>query len=686
MQREEQRQQQQRTVEPRTHESRQRLGAGHTSMHMDESVSSETTTQRSQATRSRRVMCDCPSETASISASSSRVSWRRPKQERKPIQEWSKSRPQSFHRDDRVIYVPKEERTMRTPSSQVINDAASDTPSAATAISTSTAMRRGMMQNSFNRSNTSHTTLTKQQLEKHMRHASHMTPLSGRSGTAGMGSSAVGWEWEFVHREKYDGGADLNIDQHNRQEQRQKTHGTRQHMIGASTRNKRDVPTPPKSTRSDQSADEEEELVARFYAEQHARLHKSVPKINPEAQPSPSSGSGVASRSNIQQLSNADQPQQQQQQQQQQTTNASVEPDSTFPLNSMNEQPSATTTQTNTSQYETQTSPPKTEEATHVTTLEDFRQQVIRKKQKQVQNAQEHSAKAAFRTQEDTFTTKEHHETGSQEQEIVINIEDNSLQEKDSHRSAVLSAGKQEEHLLESELALSADEQRERAVIAEEEDSHRSAVLSAVTAVSPASGIKGDAGLNEIVGFIREDNTVAEWPSRRSLVDETSVAEVVIGRDDSLILEELSSVEGKGNLFDVFAGGAAASSINLVSLHESERDMNCCAVVESVQIQDDSRVGAESQNVSAAADVGASRPPLHPALASGDRTPRPLAHGIPVGVDPDELNCDGEYEARRSYSWWSCLLTAFGCCRSRQLLREEEMARCGEEESPLVEE
>ncbi|ORC88991.1 uncharacterized protein TM35_000142020, partial [Trypanosoma theileri] len=252
-------------------------------------------------------------------------------------------------------------------------------------------------------------------------------------------------------------------------------------------------------------------------------------------------------------------------------------------------------------------------------------------------------------------------------------------EEEESNHSSVLSAVRQQVHLFESKMELSADEQRERDAIAEEEESHHSALLtSELVALSSVRGVEGVSVLDKNVGLYCEGSTVGELLSSHNLCNETLGGEVVDRGDDVLGLLSLPSVEDNGFLVDTHAGDTLFTSANPVSPQNTELNVCSTDVAVSVLVEDDCRVGAGSQNVSTAAE-DTTHPPLHPALAALDRTQRGLARGRPAGVDPDDLESYLEYEAKTTYSWWSCLLTPFYCCRSRYQLEEVEMVQHSEE-------
>ncbi|ORC88992.1 uncharacterized protein TM35_000142030, partial [Trypanosoma theileri] len=468
--------------------TQRRLGTSSTSISFDESVCSESTSHRSQTARKRRGKSECASETTSASARSSRISWRLPQKEQKPIQEWSKSRPDSFHRDDRVLYTPKkEELSVKTTSSLILNDALSEAPSVTTATSTRLrGSRRNVLVRTFNHGNTTETALTKQQLEKHMRRAHQNTSSGNTAVVTGVGNSLTTWDWDLANGEKRGGSTVLSSRQHHQQKKKDKAQST----IPTSTKNNRDVTASAKGKESDHTAEEEEELIARFYAQQNAQRRKSVTKAETETQPSSSSTNGALSITNTQQLSISDNPQQQQQQPE---LDASIKSSYTGTPHNIHVQQTSTISPPNTIKNETYTLPDTPSEAKAISTLEDFRQHVIQKKQKQGENIQNHSATKTFNNKMETSTTTEHHTSGTEGREIVINIEDDSItqqqakkdgvaiaEEEESHHSSVLSAVRQQVHLVESKMELSADEQRDRAAIAEEEESNHSSVLSAV--------------------------------------------------------------------------------------------------------------------------------------------------------------------------------------------------------------
>ncbi|PBJ80177.1 hypothetical protein BCY84_01786 [Trypanosoma cruzi cruzi] len=222
---------------------------------------------------------ECPSEVTWASKRSSRVTWKQA-MNRRPPQDWSNSRPDTFHRDERVPFKLSEADESRKLDVCRIDECLSEPQSA-----------RGGVRNSA-------APLTRWHLDKHVR----------RSGMASFHTdeflrdhdTVEDWELMLVSE-----GKRSLLEQFNASKLQHSPEGGEEEsssVCPTTTKTARDTLQSARNTphavaplrrhavQQDHAAEEEEEeeIIARFYADQHARRREPQPKMGTDSTPSPS--------------------------------------------------------------------------------------------------------------------------------------------------------------------------------------------------------------------------------------------------------------------------------------------------------------------------------------------------------------------------------------------------------------
>ncbi|RNF15505.1 hypothetical protein TcG_07118, partial [Trypanosoma cruzi] len=222
---------------------------------------------------------ECPSEVTWASKRSSRVAWKQA-MNRRPPQDWSNSRPDTFHRDERVPFKLSEADESRKLDVYRIDECLSEPQSA-----------RGGVRNSA-------APLTRWHLDKHVQ----------RSGMASFHTdeflrdhdTVEDWELMLVSE-----GKRSLLEQFNASKLQHSPEGGEEEsssVCPTTTKTARDTLQSARNTphavaplrrhavQQDHAAEEEEEeeIIARFYADQHARRREPQPKMGTDSTPSPS--------------------------------------------------------------------------------------------------------------------------------------------------------------------------------------------------------------------------------------------------------------------------------------------------------------------------------------------------------------------------------------------------------------
>ncbi|EAN95347.1 hypothetical protein, conserved [Trypanosoma cruzi] len=222
---------------------------------------------------------ECPSEVTWASKRSSRVTWKQA-MNRRPPQDWSNSRPDTFHRDDRVPFKLSEVDESRKLDVCRLDECLSEPQSARGGVRDSAAP------------------LTRWHLDKHVQ----------RSGMASFHTeeflhdhdTVEDWELMLVSE-----GKRSLLEQFNASKLQHSPEGGEEEsssVCPTKTKTARDTLQSARNTphavaplrrhaaQRDHAAEEEEEeeIIARFYADQHARRREPQPHMGTDSTPSPS--------------------------------------------------------------------------------------------------------------------------------------------------------------------------------------------------------------------------------------------------------------------------------------------------------------------------------------------------------------------------------------------------------------
>ncbi|RNC55968.1 hypothetical protein TcCL_ESM06526, partial [Trypanosoma cruzi] len=222
---------------------------------------------------------ECPSEVTWASKRSSRVTWKQA-MNRRPPQDWSNSRPDTFHRDDRVPFKLSEADESRKLDVCRLDECLSEPQSARGGVRDSAAP------------------LTRWHLDKHVQ----------RSGMASFHTdeflhdhdTVEDWELMLVSE-----GKRSLLEQFNASKLQHSPEGGEEEsssVCPTATKTARDTLQSARNTphtvaplrrhavQQDHAAEEEEEeeIIARFYADQHARRQEPQPHMGTDPTPLPS--------------------------------------------------------------------------------------------------------------------------------------------------------------------------------------------------------------------------------------------------------------------------------------------------------------------------------------------------------------------------------------------------------------
>ncbi|KEG11110.1 hypothetical protein DQ04_02971040 [Trypanosoma grayi] len=657
----------------------------------------------------------CPSETTSASMRYSRVTWKR-QQTRTRLQDWSKSKPYSFHRDERVfLNLPKEEVVQRSGSHSRENGLGSETQNTVTAAS-SDRMRGSTA------SDIKPAPLTRSHLERHVRGSGVAPP--GPVNETPRTSSVAEWKpylassvrrniSEAFGTPQSGGGCGDNT-------ARCSTAASAQ-RFGAPPQTKRSLQgaasTKSQTVDSEESADEEEEFVARFYAEQHALRRQSQNHPNGADTPLPSTvtAEGI----------HHDEPSQK-----------TRIPDHTLPQTTLGashethipytggEDPIKPDSTLQSKKSPTPITLEQTDKPVSCTTLEEFRQYIIQGKARKLERKNETTTIATVTEEQHiqpchiTNTTSNglHGNNLTAEESIPLeqrpwnnsmatvekNVEEyNNITaaaqqgeellvcalalgeeerqgrgaiagQEEANRISMLSAAQQGEELLVCALALGEEEQQGRGAIAGQEEANRVGMLSAAHQVGWSSCSFPVSGpvVGSYVGVLEDSNALAAWPSSCGVGGSNSNGSAL--QDGSLAFDDVESTVVKGGVYEALVGESAVGSANAVvgdvapapgTVDRPTYDISALAVEEGHLSVVAGDIGegsiADASETSVAVDAVVDTP-VHPMLCSPGGRLTTLPHGDPLGPDLDE-----EMELSPMYTWWSCLMRPFACCGGR---------------------
>ncbi|EKG01675.1 hypothetical protein TCSYLVIO_007320 [Trypanosoma cruzi] len=241
---------------------------------------------------------------------------------------------------------------------------------------------------------------------------------------------------------------------------------------------------------------------------------------------------------------------------------------------------------------------------------------------------------------------------------------------EEAERSAVLAAAHRGATAIAGAEVLSRREQQDRDVVSHAEEAERSAVLAAAQSVHFVWGACGFYGGENVLGLREKRDSIASWPLRVGALDPKSVNSV----------EELAAVSSNGMSLDTGLGvsdegnacATAVSRVNDAKLDGSPLTGGCeltqVNVRGGVLLAEEtvSSLRVEAKETDVQSDM-LGKVAVHPALRTGEVRATTIPHGEPLGDDSDD-----DIPIHPRYTFFGCLLSPFVCCMSR---RQTQMAR-----------